>query len=238
MTNEILFFITAFLALGVVSIAALFGRMWLYVAAVTLILITNTVVGKLGMAFGFTTAVGVSTFAGIFLATDILSEFYGKNAAKRAVWLAFFANVVFMTFGFLTTMFEGGINPAMDGAIDVVFKFLPRVVAAGMVAFIISQHFDVTFYHFLKKITKDKHLWLRNIVSTVTSQFLDSVIFIMIAFGPSNPAAWGIIFSIWLLKSCVAMFDTPFIYFVRYCLNRWPHLRDWDKRALHMDEKT
>ncbi len=51
MTNEILFLLTAFLALGTVAIAALFGRMWLYVAAVTLILITNTVVGKLGMVF-------------------------------------------------------------------------------------------------------------------------------------------------------------------------------------------
>lgn len=237
MTNEILFFITAALALGVVSVSALFGRMWLYVTTVTLILITNTVVGKLGLAFGFTAAVGVSTFAGIFLATDILSEFYGKQSAKRAVWLAFFANIVFMTFGFITTIFEGGINPEMDQAISVIFNFLPRVVFAGMTAFVIAQHFDVTFYHFLKKLTNNKHLWLRNIVSTVTSQFLDSVIFVMIAFGPTNPASWDIIFSIWLLKSCVAFADTPFIYFVRYCLERWPVLRDWDKRMLHIDEE-
>ncbi len=162
-----------------------------------------------GWFFDFTAAVGVSTFAGIFLATDILSEFYGKKLAKRAVWLAFFANIIFMSFGFITTIFEGGINPEMDQAIEVIFNFLPRVVAAGMIAFIIAQHFDVAFYHFLKKLTKDRHLWLRNITSTVVSQFLDSVIFIMIAFGPSNPASWDIIFSIWILKSGVALFDTP-----------------------------
>ncbi len=236
MTNEILFIITAFLALGIVSVAALFGRMWLYVITVTLILITNTVVGKLGMAFGFTTAVGVSTFAGIFLATDILSEFYGKKAAQRAVWLAFFANFVFMSFGFLTTMFEGGINTDMDMAVNTVFRFLPRVVFAGMTAFIVAQHFDVAFYHFLKRITRNRHLWLRNIISTISSQLLDSVIFVLIAFGPTNPANWGIIFSIWILKSCVALFDTPFIYMVRYCLDRYPKMRDWDKRMLDMDK--
>lgn len=231
MINEILFFVITLLSLGFVAGAALFGRMWIYMTVIVLTLACLTLVGKLVVIFGFTVSVATPLFAGIFLATDVLSEFYGKASAKRAVWLSFAANVSFTGIGLLALPFEGGIQPEMDQAIDTIFRFLPRAVLAGMIAFVTSQYFDVWFYHRLKEWTKDKHLWLRNLTSTSTSQLLDSTLFVLIAFGPIDGFV-SIIISAWAIKVLVAFIDTPFIYGVREILQRYPRLRDWDTRLL------
>lgn len=231
MINEVLFVVITLLSLGFVTGTALFGRMWTYMAVIVLTVACLTLVGKLIIIFGFTVSVATPLFAGIFLATDVLSEFYGKAAAKRAVWLSFAANVSFTGIGLLALPFEGGIQPEMDQAIDTIFSFLPRAVLAGMIAFVASQYFDVWFYHRLKDWTHGKHLWLRNLASTSTSQLLDSCIFVIIAFGPIDGFV-SIIISAWAIKILVAFMDTPFIYAVRMAFNRHPKLKEWDKRML------
>ncbi|RLG68080.1 MAG: VUT family protein, partial [Methanobacteriota archaeon] len=87
----------------------------------------------------------------------------------------------------------------------------PRIVAASMVAYLVSQHHDVFAFHFWKKKTGGKHLWIRNNASTVVSQLVDSVIFITLAFYGVTPLL-PLIFGQWVVKMFIAVMDTPFCY--------------------------
>ena len=105
------------------------------------------------------------------------------------------------------------VQPHLEG----IFEFMPRLTIASMAAYLTSQMHDVWAFHFWKRYTGGRMLWLRNNLSTLVSQFLDSAIFCLIAF-------WGvfethvlieIFVTTYLFKAVVAMLDTPFIYLAR-----------------------
>ena len=113
-----------------------------------------------------------------------------------------------------------------SGALSTIFGFLPRIAIASLTAYIISQTHDVWAFNMWKRIFKGKHLWLRNNLSTIVSQFIDNVIFIGIAFvGLFGLFVWGQIFEwciIWqifivsyVMKLVVAVCDTPFVYLAK-----------------------
>ena len=101
--------------------------------------------------------------------------------------------------------------------ISAIFSFLPRIAFASLVAYLISQSHDVWFFAKLKNRHKQNYLWLRNNLSTITSQIVDNVIFTLIAF--IGVFSWDIIGQIFLtsliLKVIVAACDTPFLYLAR-----------------------
>ena len=91
---------------------------------------------------------------------------------------------------------------------------MPRIVLASMIAYLISQNNDVLVFHLLKKVTKDKHLWLRNNGSTMISQALDSAVFVSIAFAGTVPGGvlWELIYVQYVIKLGIAVVDTPLVY--------------------------
>ena len=114
----------------------------------------------------------------------------------------------------------------LSPALQEIFGFLPRIAVASLTAYLISQLYDVWIFNFLKKKTKGKHLWLRNNVSTMTSQLIDNVIFTGIAFvglfgffGWQQVFEWSIILQIFIvsyvMKFIVAVLDTPFMYWAK-----------------------
>ena len=90
----------------------------------------------------------------------------------------------------------------------------PRIAFASLIAFVIAQTHDVRAYHFWKKLTKWKHLWMRNTFSTMVSQSIDTVLFTTIAFWWIFPVGQLIVWGI-LLKGIIAIVDTPFLYLIR-----------------------
>ncbi|MFH1649731.1 MAG: queuosine precursor transporter, partial [Candidatus Woesearchaeota archaeon] len=103
-------------------------------------------------------------------------------------------------------------SQSMHDALITVFSFTPRLVLASLVAYFISQFHDVWAFHAWKRRTKGKHLWLRNNASTIVSQFIDTVIVVVIAFYGVLPGLIELILGIWILKVIIAMLDTPFMY--------------------------
>lgn len=173
------------------------------------------------VSFGpFTVPAGVIVFSMTFLITDILSEKWGKAQAKKAVWVGFYANIVFVISVLIV------INwPAASFAIEISDKFkeiltlTPRIAIASFLAYIVSQNHDVWAFHFWKNKTKGKHLWLRNNASTIISQLIDSVIFITIAFYGVFPVL-PLILGQWVVKIIIALLDTPFMYAVVWMINK------------------
>jgi hypothetical protein len=169
------------------------------------------------IAFGpFIAPAAVLVYASTFLLTDILSELFGKEKARLAVWTGFLANMVMLVSVLIAVRWSA--SPVMDMALassfDAVFGFAPRVIAASMIAYLASQHHDVWAYGFWKDKTGGRRLWLRNNASTMASQAIDTLIFITLAFYGlvPNSVLLQMIAGQYVIKILIAALDTPFIY--------------------------
>ena len=168
----------------------------------------------------FEISVGLLPYPLTFLITDLISEIYGKKRANTVVVLGIFAS--FFSAGILLL---GNILPAVDyspiddNLYEKVFSLSPIAALASMIAYLIAQFVDIRIYHFWKKLTKGKKLWLRNNFSTFASQFLDSVSVVgLLCF--FNILSWdnflGLALASFIFKVFVALIDTPFLYIFVY----------------------
>ncbi|MEK7281526.1 MAG: queuosine precursor transporter [Chloroflexota bacterium] len=199
--------------------SALLGRRWGAVAPTTifvsLVLIANVTAGKIVDFWGRPVPAAVIIYATTFLVTDIITEVWGKNEARKAVWLGFYANLVLVLYIFIVLHWQP-MPFAQEYAqqFGQVFGLVPRVVLASMVAYLLSQHHDVWAFHWLREKTGGKHLWLRNNASTLVSQAIDTLLFITIAFWGVFPVdqVGQLIIGQYIAKVVIALLDTPFCY--------------------------
>lgn len=191
------------------------GKPWLQSFLIASYLITLCITNKFFDFFGLSATAGVITYAGIFLATDMLTERYGKAAGFQTVRIGFFIALVFVCITQANLLFEPlPFSQDVSNAMDSVFGGSLRIMAAGFCVYLFAQHFDVWLYHKIDELTKGKHLWLRNNGSTIISQTLDSVLFFSLAFYgvmPDNQFIEILTVGIFM-KVIIALLDTPFIY--------------------------
>ena len=224
--NSLLWIGFAVLDLSVtLAVFRYFGKVGLYALIVFDLLICNIQVLKIISLFGLTTTLGNILYAGVFLATDILSECYGKKAATRGVLLGFTTLVMGALYMQIALLFTPGPGDFIQPHLEAVFGIFPRVIIGSLAAYFISQHHDVWAFHFWRKRTKGKMLWLRNNASTLVSQLLDTLVFCSIAFLGVFPLrdVIEICISTYAIKALVALLDTPFIYGARSIFEK--HLR-------------
>ncbi len=215
MRNEILWFLFMIADLSMVLMMyKLFKKEGLYAVIVMSSIICNIQVIKLVDLFGFTATLGNIVYASNFFATDLLSEFHGKESAKKGVMLGFSTLIVATLWMQIALLFKPSPADFSQQHLEAIFSFMPRIAFASLTAYVISQLHDVWAYHFWMEKTKGKHLWLRNNASTMVSQAIDTIIFTTIAFiGVLPPSEfWSVVFTTYFLKWIVAAFDTIFIY--------------------------
>ena len=164
----------------------------------------------------FEISVGLLPYPLTFLITDLISEIYGKRRANIIVVIGIFAS--FFSAGILllgNALPAVDYSPINDSLYDKVFALSPIAALASMIAYLIAQFVDIRIYHFWKKLTKGKMLWLRNNLSTFTSQFLDSVtvVGLLCSFKVLNwDNFWGLSMASFIFKIMIAIVDTPFLY--------------------------
>ena len=205
--------------LGILMAHRLFGKTGLYVWIALAGVVANIQVSKTVELVGFTATLGNIVYASSFLATDILSERYGKGAARRGVGIGFFAIVTVTALMQLALLFDPAPSDSMHGSLSAVFGVLPRIAVASLAAYVLSQRHDVWAFHFWRERFPGP-LWLRNNLSTVVSQLIDSLVFTLVAFwGVFTPGILvQIVVTTYLFKAIVALADTPFLYLAV----RWP----------------
>lgn len=202
----------------------LFGRIGLTAAIVLAILLANLQGPKLTVIFGMETSLGVIFYSTIFFATDVLSEKHGKAAANQAVFVGFGVSVIIVLMMSLSLLYRPSSLPEsaefsrnIHGAFEQILSFTPRFVFGSLLAYLLSQSFDVWFFHKIKARTGGRHLWLRNNLSTMMSQALDTVLYSLVVW-------WGVVelntaiqlaLAKYVFKLFIAAFDTPFIYWAR-----------------------
>ncbi len=172
-------------------------------------------------------ALGTILFASTFLCTDILSEYFDKNKARMNILIGFCA-FLFMTLLMVITI---GFKPSSDDwvqeSLSNVFTPMTRFFIASMIAYLISQYFDVWFFNYIKRVTSEKYLWLRNNLSTIASSLVDNTVFSIFAWILLNPEPISIynvimiyILGTYLLRILLALFDTPLIYLAKFFIKK------------------
>ena len=224
---EALWVITVFYDLLLASLLFyFFGKEGLYLAIVLGIVLSNLQGGKVSdvVIFDrtFTVSMGAIMYSGIYFATDLLSEKYGRREANRAVILGALANIAVMLTLVLSTFFlPSDVADSADevhNAISTLAVYSPIFVIGSITAYLISQLFDVWIFHKIKSITGTRMLWLRNNLSTLLSQALDTFIytFVWVLAGQLDfSTAAAIALSKYIFKFAIAVLDTIFIYMLR-----------------------
>ncbi|OUD13066.1 queuosine precursor transporter [Thioflexithrix psekupsensis] len=207
----------------------LFGKMGLYAVVILNIMLSNLQGPKLTVIFGLETSLGLILYSGIYFATDILSERYGKREGTRAVLLGFATSVIMVIMMSLSLLFlpSKPFAETIHEAITTLFDFTPLFVFGSLFVYLVSQSFDVWLFHYIKQKTRGRHLWLRNNVSTITSQAVDTILYALVVWTPIVGLKMAIELSLakYLFKVIVALLDTPFIY--------WACSWDVSKRDWH-----
>ena len=164
----------------------------------------------------FEISVGILPYPITFLITDLISEIYGKKRANQIVIGGIFASIFSLLIVYTANAVSAtSWSPVGDNLFSTVFGNTMIAVFASMIAYLLAQLVDIQIYHFWKRITKGKHLWLRNNFSTFLSQFVDtfSVLFLLCSFGEISWDRFaGLLISGFIFKVLIAILDTPFLY--------------------------
>ena len=222
--QDLLWLITLFIDLGfTVVMFRFFGREGLLACIVLSILLANLQGPKLTVIFGMQTSLGVIFYSSIFFATDLMSEKFGKQAADKAVMMGFSISVIILVMLSISLLFLPSIQGSQTFSSEVhqafvrILDFTPRFILGSLFSYLISQRFDVWFFHKIKDWTDGKHLWLRNNLSTMASQTIDTALYSLVVW-------WGVVdletaiqlgLAKMVFKIGIAAFDTPFIYWAR-----------------------
>jgi len=215
-------------------------REWLFVFlaglfitnAVTAELISNKLI-EIPLKFGdwgpFVTIVGVVPWPVVFILTDLLNEFYGEKAVRRLSWIT----AVLIAYCFIIVSIAlslpakeiPGSGLATDGEFSTVFGQAQSVIIGSIAAFLLSQLLDATLFHWIKRKTGNKYIWLRSTGSTVISQMIDTVVVLYIGFVLPGTIGMKDFFAIaptnYFLKLLIAILLTPLIYLGHYLVRRF-----------------
>lgn len=168
---------------------------------------------------------GVLAYAVTFLATDCIAELYGRRTAHVVVNVGFVMILFLLGLVWLAILAPGSPQGVDPSAFSAVMGPSTNVVLGGLVAYVISQNWDVFVFHRIRAWTGRRWLWVRNVGSTATSQAIDTVVFIAIAFwlapialGIGQPVPGdvlvGLVLGQYLAKLLIALLDTPLVYAV------------------------
>jgi uncharacterized integral membrane protein (TIGR00697 family) len=220
--QDILWILTLSLDLAfTILMYRMFGRDGLLGCIILSILLANLQGPKLTTIFGLQTSLGVIFYSSIFFATDLLSEKYGRAMANRAVLIGFSVSCILVLMLSIALLFLPSTDPEtaefssrIQQSFENILNFTPRFIFGSLLAYLISQSLDVWLFHWIRKKTDGRMLWLRNNGSTMISQAVDTLIYSLVVW-------WGVVelstaIQLGLVKYgfklAIAAIDTPFIY--------------------------
>jgi uncharacterized integral membrane protein (TIGR00697 family) len=187
----------------------------LYVAFV---LISNIIAYKIvTFDFGFITFFATSAtlvFSVTFLLTDIVNEKFGRKETQKMIFIAFITQIAVAFFIWLAIQLKPAPFWPDQEIFTKIIGFAPRIMLASWIAFLISENADAYIFSWFKKLTHKKHLWMRNVFSSIPAMALDTIIFVTVAFYRVQPVL-PLITGVLVIKWLVGVVDVPFMYLNR-----------------------
>jgi len=187
---------------------------------ITSLIISNLIFQKFFiiqlLGINFELSVGILFYPVTFLVTDVVSEIYGQKKANKMVLVGIVASVFCLIIVTLANKLPATTwSPVNKETFQLVFGNTPLAVGASMITYLLAQLIDIRIYHFWKRILKGRHLWIRNNLSTIFSQSLDTFL-ILFLLCSGNVIEWSKFSNLFiqgfLFKVIIAIIDTPIIY--------------------------
>jgi queuosine precursor transporter len=212
-----------------------YSPLFLLVVAVfiTCLVTANVIAVKLVDIFGFVMPAGTIIFPMSYIFGDVLTEVYGYRQARRAIWLGFFCNLIFV----VAVWIAQEIPPASfwDGqaAFERILGYTPRLLAASLAAYLVGEFANSFVLAKMKIATGGRWLWTRTIGSTLVGEGLDSVVFITFAFFGTVPEAimLSTILTQWVAKSGYEVIATPLTYLIVNFLKQSEGIDTFDRET-------
>lgn len=215
MSNEFIFILqiisVTLMALGALSI----GRCALVATITFQCVIANLFVTKQIMLFGLNVTCTDVFIVGAELSLNLLQEFFGTNDAKKAVRTSFFFLLCFLLFSQFQIWYKPSQFDTMHPYFCSILNFAPRIILASALAYVTSQSLSVLIFKLLKKAFRNKYLAIRSGLTSLTSQFADTIIFSFVALYGVIHSIPQIIFFSFLIKIITIAMATPFIIFAK-----------------------
>jgi queuosine precursor transporter len=209
-------------------------------AFVVILLVSNLIAQKVcligpvsvgGWSIGpFAVSGAVLLFPVTYIFGDVFTEVYGYAASRRAIWLGFFGTALLYVIGAIVISLPSAPGWKNQQAFATVFGFIPRILAASLIAFWAGEFANSYTMARLKLITNGRKLWTRTIGSTIVGQAVDTVLVITLTFGGIYPVRilLNIIVTGYLLKVGYEVLATPLTYLVINWLKQTEHADAFD----------
>ena len=213
--NELIFFSHILLLIAVVLFALRLGKSALIALLALQVVIANLFVTKQIICFGFhVTGSDVYTI-GVLFSLNLLQEYFGKATAKQAIWIAFFLLLFFVAMSQIHLRYVPSPYDTMQGVFEQALASAPRIMAASFAVGFFSQRLDVRLYGFLKKRFPDRAIIFRFGGAALVSQFIDTVLFSLLALYGFVHSMMHIIILSYLIKVSIIFCMTPFTTFAK-----------------------
>lgn len=198
---------------------------------VTCLITANTVAVRILDIGPFTADAGTLTFPIAYIVGDVLTEVYGYRIARRVIWLGFACNLIAVSIYQLALHMPSLDEPARQAAFASVFQTTPRILFASMMAYLVGSFMNAYVLARMKVLTEGKHLWSRTIGSTIAGEGLDTVVFVVVAFGGVFPLAvlWAMLYTNWIVKIGIEAIATPITYRVIGAFKRHEQVDYYDR---------
>lgn len=193
-------------------------KFWILVAIFVASIIAANLMGNKIAVFGFfDAAVGIMVFPLSFLVMDVIQEVEGKQTARRIVLATMLVLAYVLLITWIATQLPSAKRDFFPSEYNKIFGISVRVMIASIIAFLIGELADIEIFKRIRDWTKAKMLWLRATGSTIISQFVDTTVFMFLAFygiTPKHDAVYLLVLIIpyWTLKCIIAIFGTPLVY--------------------------
>ena len=192
-------------------------KLFLFALYLTSMVLVNTLGSKITTLGTVRASVGVFFMPILFLITDIIGEVYGRKTSAQFVNLSTMMLVFMFIMIGVCIILPPNATWGLQDSYAAIFGSSMRMTFASLCSFFIAQHIDVFTFSLIKHLTKEKHLWIRNNVSTIVSQLFDTTIFMFIAFFRMTSQytfafIWSLIIPYWAFKVLFAFIDTPLCY--------------------------
>lgn len=212
--NELLFFVSIIGAFtGVVLVNRLFGKAGLFAWIAFAPIMANILTAKQVTIFGLDVTLGTIMFASIFLASDILNELYGRKEATKAAWITFASVCGYIIVSNIALLYIPNSFDYSHESMAALFGASMRISIVSALMFLAANLLDVIIYNQIRK-KNEKALWLRNNVSTITSNCLENFLFITFAFYGQMPFGDLMLIALGttIIEVIASVCDTPFLY--------------------------
>ena len=218
--NELLFLLQTIFVSGAVLGALALGKEALVAAISILFVLANLFVVKQITLFGFDVTSADVYIIGAVLGFNLLQEYFGKKIAQKTIWISFFISFVVVVLSQMHLWYMPNPYDVTQGSFIKILGFLPRIVAASFIAHIGAQYFRLFFYAWLKKISNNRYLLLRNIASMISEQALDTVLFGFIGLYGIVHRITDVFIISFLIKVATILLTTPAIVLSKKIVKR------------------